>query len=121
MIRFHPRQSAASIPSVAGQTPRCVSALRDRISPPLAEHESGIMPGMKVIDRIKTAVEEARREGGHPRRVHLTVDDGRKLQVELIEQGGKLGHKVVKEGIRHAVHRIQGVEVVWRSPEFRVT
>jgi hypothetical protein len=75
---------------------------------------------MKVVERIKSAVEEARRRGEHPRHVHLTVDDGRMLQVELIEEGGRVARKVEKDGIRHAVHKIDGVEVVWRSPEFKV-
>ena len=75
---------------------------------------------MKVLERIKSAVEESRRQGAHPRHVHLTVDDGRKLQVELIEEGGRVARKVEKDGIRKAVNKIDGVEVVWRSPEFKV-
>ena len=77
--------------------------------------------GMKVTDRIKAAVEEARRKGDHPRKVFLTVDEGRQLQFELIDQGGRVGQKVMREGIRRAIHKIEGVEVVWRSPEFRVS
>lgn len=76
---------------------------------------------MRVTERIKAAVDDARRNGQHPTRVHLTVDDGRKLQFELIEQGGRVGQKIMREGVRKAVHRIEGVEVVWRSPEFNVS
>jgi hypothetical protein len=81
----------------------------------------GKMAGMDTLDRIKLAAEEARRRGEEPRRVYLTVDDGRKLQVELIERDRRLGHRIEKEGIRHAVHHIEGLEVVWRSPEFKVS
>jgi hypothetical protein len=76
---------------------------------------------MKVTERIKAAVDDARRKGNHPTKVHLTVDDGRRLQFELIEQGGRMGQKIMREGVRKAVHRIEGVEVVWRSPEFDVS
>ncbi|MDB5291416.1 MAG: hypothetical protein JWL69_2657 [Phycisphaerales bacterium] len=76
---------------------------------------------MNTIDRIKAAVEEARRRGEHPTKVFLTVDDGRKLQFELIAQDRRLGHRIEKEGVRHAVHKVEGLEVVWRSPEFRVS
>jgi hypothetical protein len=79
-----------------------------------------MMPGMKVTERIKSVVDEAHLHGHHPTRVYLTVDDGRKLQFELIEQGGRLGEKIMREGVRKAVHKIEGVEVVWRSPEFKV-
>jgi len=30
-------------------------------------------------------------------------------------------HRIEKEGIRHAVRKIEGLEVVWRSPEFKVS
>lgn len=76
---------------------------------------------MNTIERIKTAAEEARQRGEHPSKVYLTVDDGRKLQFELATEDRRLGHRIEKEGIRHAVRKIQGLEVVWRSPEFRVT
>ena len=76
---------------------------------------------MNTVDRIKAAAEEARQRGEHPRQIHLTVDDGRKLQFELATEDRRLGHRIEKEGIRHAVRKIQGLEVVWRSPEFRVT
>jgi hypothetical protein len=76
--------------------------------------------GMKVTERIKSVVDEAHLHGHHPTKVYLTVDDGRKLQFELIEQGGRLGEKIMREGVRKAVHKIEGVEVVWRSPEFKV-
>lgn len=75
---------------------------------------------MNTMERIKAAAEEARGRGEHPRRVFLTVDDGRKLQFELMTEDRKLGHRIEKEGIRHAVHKVAGLEVVWRSPEFRV-
>jgi hypothetical protein len=75
---------------------------------------------MDTVERIKAAAEEARRRGEHPRRVHLTVDDGRKLQFELMTGNPKLGHRIEKEGVRHAVRKVAGLEVVWRSPEFRV-
>ena len=76
---------------------------------------------MKTIDRIRAAADDARRRGQHPTRVHLTVDDGRNLQFELVSQDRRLGHRIMKEGLRHAVHKIEGLEVVWRSPEFKVS
>ncbi len=76
---------------------------------------------MNTIDRIKAAAEEARKRGGHPTKVYLTVDDGRKLQFELVTQDRRLGHRIEKEGLRHAVRKIDGLEVVWRSTEFKVS
>jgi hypothetical protein len=76
---------------------------------------------MNTLDRIKTAADEARRKGEHPTKVFLTVDDGRKLQFELVTENPRLGHRIEKEGIRHAVHKVVGLEVVWRSPEFKVS
>jgi hypothetical protein len=76
---------------------------------------------MDTLDRIKTAADEARKRGEHPKKVFLTVDDGRKLQFELATRDLRLGHRIEKEGIRHAVRKIEGLEVVWRSPEFKVT
>jgi hypothetical protein len=76
---------------------------------------------MNTIDRIKSAAEDARKRGEHPTKVFLTLDDGRKLQYELVTGDPRLGHRIEKEGIRHAVHKIDGLEVVWRSPEFRVS
>ena len=76
---------------------------------------------MNTIERIKAAADEARKRGQHPRKVHLTVDDGRKLQFELATENPRLGHRIEKEGIRHAVRKIEGLEVVWRSPDFRVS
>jgi hypothetical protein len=76
---------------------------------------------MDTVDRIKAAAEDARKRGGHPRKVFLTVDDGRKLQFELATKDHRLGHRIEKEGIRHAVRKIEGLEVVWRSPEFGVS
>lgn len=75
---------------------------------------------MDTIDRIKSAKEESLRKGEHPTRVYLTVDDGRKLQFEMM-QDRKLGHRIEKEGVRHAIRKVEGLEVVWRSPEFKVT
>jgi hypothetical protein len=75
---------------------------------------------MDVIDRIKTAADEARKRGEHPTRVFLTLDDGRKLQTEVIEHDPRLGHRIEKEGVRRALRKVEGLEVVWRSPEFRV-
>jgi type II secretory pathway predicted ATPase ExeA len=75
---------------------------------------------MNTVEKIKTAVQEARKQGQHPTRVHLTVDDGRKLEFELMTEDRLLGHRIEKEGLRHAVHKIAGLEVVWRSPEFKV-
>jgi hypothetical protein len=75
---------------------------------------------MNTIDRIRAAADEARHRGEHPTRVFLTVDDGRKLQFELETEDRRLGHRIQKEGLRHAVHKIAGLEVVWRSPEFKV-
>ena len=76
---------------------------------------------MNTIDRIKAAADDARRRGEHPTQVFLTVDDGRHLQFELISNNPRLGHRIEKEGIRHAIHKVEGLEVVWRSPEFRVS
>ena len=76
---------------------------------------------MNTIDRIKAAAEEARGRGEHPTRVHLTVDDGRKLQFELVTGDRRLGHRIERQGLRHAIPRIAGLEVVWRSPEFKVS
>jgi hypothetical protein len=76
---------------------------------------------MNTIDRIKVAADEARHRGEHPTKVFLTVDDGRKLQFELMTQNPRLGHKIEKEGVRHAIHKVAGLEVVWRSPEFKVS
>lgn len=76
---------------------------------------------MNTLDRIKEAATAARDRGEHPTKVFLTVDDGRKLQFELETQDRRLGHRIQKEGIRHAVHKIEGLEVVWRSPEFGVS
>jgi hypothetical protein len=76
---------------------------------------------MDTLDRIKTAADEARKLGQHPTKVFLTLDDGRKLQIELLERNPRLGHRIEKEGLRHAVHKLEGLEVVWRSPEFKVT
>jgi hypothetical protein len=76
---------------------------------------------MNTIDRIKAAADEARHRGEHPTKVFLTVDDGRKLQFELVTQNPRLGHKIEKEGVRHAIHKVAGLEVVWRSPEFKVS
>ena len=76
---------------------------------------------MNTIERIKTAARAARERGEHPSKVFLTVDDGRKLQFELIATDRRLGHRIEKEGIRHAVHKIEGLEVIWRSPEFKVS
>jgi len=75
---------------------------------------------MNTVERIKAAAEEARHKGQHPTKIHLTIDDGRKLQFELMAEDHRLGHRIEKEGIRHAVHKIAGLEVVWRSPEFGV-
>jgi hypothetical protein len=52
--------------------------------------------------------------------VHLTVDDGRKLQFELMTEDPRLGHRIEKQGVRNAVKKVAGLEVVWRSPEFKV-
>jgi hypothetical protein len=75
---------------------------------------------METVNRIMAAAEDARRRGEHPRRVHLTVDDGRKLQFELMTEDPRLGHRIEKQGVRNAVKKVAGLEVVWRSPEFRV-
>jgi hypothetical protein len=76
---------------------------------------------MDTLERIKSAAEDARKRGEQPRKVFLTVDDGRKLQFELATKDHRLGHRIEKEGIRHAVRKIEGLEVVWRSPEFKVS
>jgi len=76
---------------------------------------------MNTLDRIQAAADEARKKGEHPTKVFLTVDDGRKLQVDLIATNPRLGHRIEKEGVRHAIHKVAGLEVVWRSPEFRVS
>jgi hypothetical protein len=75
---------------------------------------------MNTVDRIKSAAEDARQRGEHPTKVFLTLDDGRHLQYELETGDPRLGHRIEKQGLRHAVHKIAGLEVVWRSPEFRV-
>jgi hypothetical protein len=75
---------------------------------------------MNVVERIRAAKDDAFEHGGHPTRVFLTVEDGQKLQFELITGDPRLGHKIEKEGLRHAVHHIEGLEVIWRSPQFRV-
>lgn len=76
---------------------------------------------MNTLDRIKQAAQDARERGEHPTRVFLTVDDGRNLQFELVSSDRRLGHRIEKQGLRHAVHKIEGLEVVWRSPEFKVS
>lgn len=75
---------------------------------------------MSTIDRIKAAADEYRHHGQRPSKVYLTVEDGQKLQFELMVGNPRLAHRIEKEGIRHAVHKIEGLEVVWRSPEFKV-
>jgi hypothetical protein len=75
---------------------------------------------MNTVDKIKAAADEARKQGSHPTKIHLTIDGGRRLEFELITEDRRLGHRIEKEGLRHAVHKIDGLEVVWRSPEFRV-
>ena len=76
---------------------------------------------MDIIDRIKAAAEEARTRGEHPTHVFLTLDDGRKLQFEVSQHDARLGHRIEKEGVRSALRKVAGLEVVWRSPEFKVT
>jgi hypothetical protein len=76
---------------------------------------------MNTIDRIKAAADEIRHRGERPSKVFLTVEDGQKLQFELMTGNPRLAHRIEKEGIRHAVNKIEGLEVVWRSPEFRVS
>lgn len=76
---------------------------------------------MNTIERIRSVAEAARQRGEHPTKVYLTVDDGRKLQFELISSDRRLGHRIEKEGIRNAVHKVEGLEVVWRSPEFKIS
>ena len=76
---------------------------------------------MNTTDRIRAAAEQARKRGEHPTRVHLTVDDGRKLEFELMTGDRRLGHRIEKQGLRHAVRKVEGLEVVWRSPEFKVS
>ena len=75
---------------------------------------------MNTIERIRAAAEEARQRGDHPTKVHLTVDDGRKLEFELVTGDRRLGHRIEKQGVRHALKKVEGLEVVWRSPEFKV-
>jgi len=87
----------------------------------LARNHLCKITAMRIVDRINTAAEEARKTGEHPSKVYLTVDDGRKLRFELIASDRRLGHRIEKEGIRHAVHKIAGLEVVWRSPEFKIS
>jgi hypothetical protein len=76
---------------------------------------------MNTIERIRAAAEDARRRGDQPTKVHLTVDDGRKLEFELVTGDRRLGHRIEKEGVRHALRKVEGLEVVWRSPEFKVS
>jgi hypothetical protein len=79
------------------------------------------MASMNTVERIRAAAGEARHRGEHPTRVFLTVDDGRNLQFELETQDARLGRRIAKEGFRHAVHKVAGLEIVWRSPEFKVS
>lgn len=76
---------------------------------------------MKTVERIRAAVEEARRRGERPRKVFLTLDDGRNLQFELMTENPRLAKKIEHDGVRRAVRKVEGLEVVWRSPEFRVS
>ena len=76
---------------------------------------------MNTVDRIKAAAEEARKRGEHPKQVHLTVEDGQKLQFELMTEDHRLGHRIEKQGVRNVVKKVAGLEVVWRSPEFKVS
>ena len=75
---------------------------------------------MDTLERIRSAADNARRRGEHPTRVYLTVDDGRKLQFELENGNPRLGPRIEKDGIRKAVPKVAGLEIVWRSPEFKV-
>ena len=88
------------------------------VATPLTRYNSTTM---NTVDRIKAAADEARQRGHHPSQVHLTVDDGRKLQFELMTEDRRLGHRIEKQGVRNAVKKVAGLEVVWRSPEFKVT
>jgi hypothetical protein len=76
---------------------------------------------MKTVERIRAAADEARRRGERPSKVFLTLDEGRQLQFEMITEDPRLAHKIEKQGVRKALHRVEGLEVVWRSPEFRVS
>lgn len=75
---------------------------------------------MTVTERIKAAADQARQRGEHPTKVHLTLDDGRQLAFELLTGGHHMAHRIQKEGLRTAVHKIAGLEIVWRSPEFKI-
>ena len=75
---------------------------------------------MNTVERIRAAAEAARQHGHHPKKVHLTVDDGRRLEFEMLTEDPKLARKIERQGLRHAVHKVAGLEVVWRSPEFKV-
>jgi hypothetical protein len=33
----------------------------------------------------------------------------------------RLGHRIEKQGVRNVVKKVAGLEVVWRSPEFKVS
>lgn len=76
---------------------------------------------MKTVERIRAAAEEARRRGERPTKVFLPLDEGRQLQFEMMSDDPRLAHKIEKQGVRKALHRVEGLEVVWRSPEFRVS
>jgi hypothetical protein len=75
---------------------------------------------MTVTERVHAAVEEARKRGEHPTKVFLTLDDGRKLAFELLTGGHHIAHRIQHEGLRNAVHKIAGLEIVWRSAEFKI-
>ncbi|MCY2955107.1 MAG: hypothetical protein NTU53_24530 [Planctomycetota bacterium] len=53
-------------------------------------------------------------------RLYLTPDNAIRLQYELISEGGPLAHSIMQGGLRHAVSEIDGMEIVWKSPQFQV-
>jgi hypothetical protein len=75
---------------------------------------------MTLRNRIAADAQKVRGHGGHPMRLYLTPDNAIRLQYELISEGGPLAHSIMQGGLRHAVSEIDGMEIVWKSPQFQV-
>jgi hypothetical protein len=44
----------------------------------------------------------------------------RRLQYELIAEGGERAHKIMCSGVRQTVSEIDGLTIVWLNPRFKV-
>jgi hypothetical protein len=75
---------------------------------------------MTLQHRIAVAADEVRRKGGHPHHVHLRQSDAVQLQYELLAEGGKVAHAVMQGGVRKAVSKVLGLQIVWKSTSFLV-